>query len=936
MAQEDVRLSGTFLDSAGNALADKTVTLFSEGTITPALTTDTTDSSGEWDFTRTTPGRYDVQLVTGTQTYRILGRDKFQVTELQARNATSLTQPAGIFTNTYTNGGAAAAGLTAIHSFRPATESSGVESAVAGVNGSSVYNDFQLTNSATTPEDFIAGRLAFEAVDVANGSEDSKLNLWTMTNGTLTEVLHLDGTSLHPETTDGVSLGTSALNFSDLFLDSGAVINLDGGDVTLTHSSNTLTVAGGTFATAALTTSTIVASGIVKTDDSTDATSTTDGSLQTDGGLSVVKDAVVGNDLHLLSDSAVFNMGAGSDFSITHDGTTGATLAGNPIEIDSGGNITLDAHTGIFIFQDANTEILRITESGSGDVTVKLETNAKDLIFTDNGDATGLTIKDAAAGIVVPGEVMTTKVSYTDGDDAITIADGGGTTFAQNAAFSGVVDITDTTDASDATGDTGALRTEGGASIAKKLYVGTDLDVTGNTTLNGNVTLGNHIDDVITITGSIAGANAVIFEGNSADGSETTLAVVDPTSDHTVYMPNQGGYLGVFDAASTTQITATPAEINLIDGGTARGTDAVGDGDGVLINDGGTMKMTTVQTLATYLAGVNAGTVTSTGLSDSSGVLTVDIQNMTASTTIADADLVVIDDGAGGTLRKMTRANFIESAALDAINIDGGAIDGVTLGTNSAVTQAIIDSININGTTIGHTSDTDLLTLTSANLAVAGDVALAATKKLILDGGGEETYIYEESADDLHIVVGNVAMIQIDQDIATTGSMAFGAGATPTADQAFVFNHDFGEVTVNNTNLGVVLTPRGVETGGTHGGGLIGMRIIPYLGAANTQAWNAEIGVKAIEARILDGTSTSNSYTVTGAAGLHIKQAQNKGNITLTNQYGVYFDGLTAATNDFYFGFAANDTTANTGNEYGRIPIAVNGTTLKYLRVYDD
>ena len=34
----------------------------------------------------------------------------------------------------------------------------------------------------------------------------------------------------------------------------------------------------------------------------------------------------------------------------------------------------------------------------------------------------------------------------------------------------GVVDITEATDASDATGDTGALRTEGGASIAKKLY----------------------------------------------------------------------------------------------------------------------------------------------------------------------------------------------------------------------------------------------------------------------------------------------------------------------------------------------------------------------------------------------------------------------------------------------------------------------------------
>jgi len=101
------------------------------------------------------------------------------------------------------------------------------------------------------------------------------------------------------------------------------------------------------------------------------------------------------------------------------------------VDVDSAGAINLDSGSGIWTFEDSGTEMLRFTESGSGDVTVKLVTNAKDLIFTDNGDATGLTIKDAAAGIVVPGEVMTTKISYTDGDDAMTIADGGGVTFAQ-------------------------------------------------------------------------------------------------------------------------------------------------------------------------------------------------------------------------------------------------------------------------------------------------------------------------------------------------------------------------------------------------------------------------------------------------------------------------------------------------------------------------
>ena len=48
-------------------------------------------------------------------------------------------------------------------------------------------------------------------------------------------------------------------------------------------------------------------------------------------------------------------------------------------------------------------------------------------------------------------------------------------------------------------------------------------------------------------------------------------------------------------------VTATAAEINLIDGGTARGTTAVADGDGFLTNDGGTMRMTKVETLATYM-----------------------------------------------------------------------------------------------------------------------------------------------------------------------------------------------------------------------------------------------------------------------------------------------------------------------------------------------
>jgi hypothetical protein len=95
----------------------------------------------------------------------------------------------------------------------------------------------------------------------------------------------------------------------------------------------------------------------------------------------------------------------------------------------------------------------------------------------------------------------TTQLDGANIDGAVDIS--GATTTAAITA-SGVVDITNTTDASDATGDTGALRTEGGASIAKKLYVGTDLDVDGTANL-----------DVVDIDGNVDIAGDVTFTGDN-------------------------------------------------------------------------------------------------------------------------------------------------------------------------------------------------------------------------------------------------------------------------------------------------------------------------------------------------------------------------------------------------------------------------------------
>ena len=74
-----------------------------------------------------------------------------------------------------------------------------------------------------------------------------------------------------------------------------------------------------------------------------------------------------------------------------------------------------------------------------------------------------------------------------------------------------------------------------------------------------------------------------------------------------------------------------------------------------------------------------------------------------------------------------------DALVADTADINAGSIDGVTLGTNSAITQAVIDNVNIDGATIGHTSDTDLMTLASGVLTVAGEVSMTT-----LDIGGTD------------------------------------------------------------------------------------------------------------------------------------------------------------------------------------------------------
>jgi hypothetical protein len=372
--------------------------------------------------------------------------------------------------------------------------------------------------------------------------------------------------------------------------------------------------------------------------------------------------------------------------------------------------------TGTFI-QQSSDGVLTITSDTTVDINGAV-------VF--DGAITGATTIDATTDFTVGSTVIT--------DDSIVMTPSASDTVTIAGATNGILNIT-TVDAAGTAADVN-IDADGEIVIDAADAAGSIFKIAGTAQLSiidGSIlpTTDNDID---------LGSSSYQFKDAYINGTlEADAVTIGGTNVVTGSLVTT---LGTISAGVWNGTAITGAYINDdIISGQSEITSGLAAADELLYSDAGTVKRVGIDTLTTYLAGVNAGTVTSTGLSDSSGVISLDIQNMTASTTIADADLIVIDDGAGGTLRKMTRANFIESAALDAINIDGGAIDGTAIGANSATT---IIGTTIDATTdftIGDTVITDGVITDSTGLQLAANLDIDGTADisgdLTLSGGAD-------------------------------------------------------------------------------------------------------------------------------------------------------------------------------------------------------
>ena len=226
------------------------------------------------------------------------------------------------------------------------------------------------------------------------------------------------------------------------------------------------------------------------------------------------------------------------------------------------------------------------------------------------------------------------------------------------------------------------------------------------TTTDGALSEGGN--KVLVLGGSPSGTNTITISPNDQDkmyfvhnnsgqtatftqGSGGNVSIPDG-SKGLIFADGAGSGAKVTDlldgfAFGGTKIASTATEINSsTDGSTTVGTDAIADDDGIVTNDGGTMKQTKVQTFSTYfnknlVEAKSAITVSGTTTVTPSGATSV-YQPLTVSSgsqtvRVAITNLVV---GQYVVIDKTTNSN---SMTIDWTNNGAVTSNGISLGSSA-------------------------------------------------------------------------------------------------------------------------------------------------------------------------------------------------------------------------------------------------------------
>ncbi len=419
------------------------------------------------------------------------------------------------------------------------------------------------------------------------------------------------------------------------------------------------------------------------------------------------------------------------------------TITAGTFTLDASADINIDAGGGDIILKDDGTEFGRLTNNAgqlliksSSSATTALSLNGANVTVAGNLTVSGTTTTvdsstvNLQTGFIFEGssaDSFETTLTATDptADRTITLPNLTGTvsltsateTLTNKTLTSPVLTTPIFTGATD---QRGSFVFEGSTADSFETTVSV-VDPTADRTIkfpnvSGTVlTTGNFSD--ITTVGTLTGASPLVFEGNTANSFETTIAVTDATADRTITLPDLTGTVSLITATETltNKTLTTPVIVEATSGSTITlnaTTDIVLDADGgdVFFKDDGTTFGSATNTSGNLI--LKSGTTTALTFS---GANVAGAGTLSATTITASTGLETKNGATGAGFVK-----FFEDSdnGSNAVTLLGPASTGdidITLPTQAG-------TVVVSNTTDGNDVQLDSLGLNTAASGTAGEL----------------------------------------------------------------------------------------------------------------------------------------------------------------------------------------------------------------------
>ena len=588
----------------------------------------------------------------------------------------------------------------------------------------------------------------------------------------------ITGTALSPSTSDGNALGTSALEWSDLFLADGAVINFgDDQDVSLTHVADTGLL-------------------LSSTDQLQFGDSGTYIHQSADGVLDLVSDT------EIEINATTIDVNGNLDVSGTIVGA-GALTAATSITVGSA------------VLTEAELETLDGVTAGTAIASKVVTTDA-------NIDTTG------QRNLTISGELDAATGDFS-GD-----VDIDGTANLDTVDIDGAtqIDATVTVGVDDTGYDVKFFGATSGAYMLWDESVD-DLILAGASRIvvpEGNLVLGS-----TAVTSTAAELNLLDGVSGLVQADLTKLAAVDSTAAELNLLNGVSGLVQA-DLTKLAAVDSTATELNIVDGNTTVGTTAFADGDGIVTNDNGTMRQTSATTLKTYMADLTLTTAAQTNITSVGTLTALTVDDITINgSTISDGGAFTIDTvgdisldsegailikGSGTEIGRISNSSsdmIIKSAVSDKDMLfkgnDGGStITALTLDMSDAGTATFNHDIILGDSSViklGAGADLKLSHDGSNSYiedAGTGNLRILASETVLMNAAGNEDMLKATADGAVELYYNNAKKFETTNIGVTINGTAIALTSTDTSNSGnvtlnFADNQNFVLTLTGNTTL---------------------------------------------------------------------------------------------------------------------------------------